>query len=748
MAEPTERRLRAAAPVAGALLTAETKLSADEASAAAAVGWHERDLPSLEAPGTPCALLARDAEAALGAPDETWIIARCETSAQALEALGSWADDAFVAGDAANLGACLVRAGRAWASKRQARRFEQALDAVSDAVEVHDAEGRLRWANRAFEAMSGHKRTDIIGQSPRELMRSPQQTQSLDEEIATTLGRGEVWRGSTVGIRGDGHAVEQIVAIHPLGGSGSVHITQFLIPALHGGSTAETTSGIAALVSSEQRFRTMMSSAGDAILIHDFESARAIDVNPAACLLFGYAREEFLTLTGSSLGGPEAAESTRRMSASLRATGHGHEPRHPMRRKDGTRFVADVRITMYEFFGRKQYLVIVRDVTEQVEREKELERSNRELSEAREQLLHSARLAALGQMAASVAHEINNPLQYMTTGVESIRERSSRDASDAVSMLEEGIDRIRSVTRALLPFSRVEPAREEFLKLTDVVDSVWRMTSTLIRHRARFEVDIPASLLLRADRTRLAQLLTNLVTNAAHAIDEGAADRNLILVRAVVTATHVVLSVSDTGRGISKEHQAHVFEPFFTTKAREAGTGLGLSLCQDIARQHDGTMRLVSEVGVGSTFFVDLPRSRLETPSAAPASPSASPQLAARVLVIDDEALVAESFRMFLKNCDVETAIGGAEGLSFLEADQAYDIILCDLMMPGVDGPTVYETVAKRWPGLEMRMIFCSGGAFTPRARTFLAETHVRLLDKPISSRELATAIAEVLDAR
>ncbi len=713
-------------------------------------------LPLLAARTRPFAILTHAAtvpELRESQSPASWapLVAICDHFDASTSAFEAGADVCVLRTDVSALGPQLPFLRRLCLERSRSRLLEQALDAVSDAVEIHDREAHLLWANQAFEAMSGHAPRDMLGRAPREVMRSPQRTRDLDDAINHALTSGEPWRGSMVGIRRDGHAVEQLVSLHPVatvGAEGSFSITQFLIPALHGAnSQAETASGIAALVSSEQRFRTMMEAAGDAILIHDFESARAIDVNPAACKLFGYDRSEFLKLTGASLGGPESAEHTRRMSASLRATGHGHEPRHPMRRKDGSRFVADVRITIYEFFGRKQYLVIVRDVTEQVEREQALEQSNKELSEAREQLLHSARLAALGQMAASVAHEVNNPLQYMSGGIQLLRERlpESVENQEAISILDEGIDRIRNVTRALLPFSRVEPAREENLKLTEVVDSVWKMTSTLIRHRAKFEVDIPATLSIKADRTRLAQLITNLVTNAAHAIDEGHAEKNLILVRAIVDASRLTLSVSDTGRGIPLDHQPHIFDPFFTTKTRELGTGLGLSLCQEIARQHDGTLRFVTEVGVGTTFFLELPRQRVEAAQLKTATAVETKRLKARVLIIDDEALVAESFRMFLKGCSVDVANGGEEGLEFLAEDDSYDVILCDLMMPGMDGPTVYESIRARWPGLERRMLFCSGGAFTPKARSFLAATTVRLLDKPVSPRDLTSAVAEVM---
>ena len=646
-------------------------------------------------------------------------------------------------------------AGAPVADRQRAKALESALDQVPDAVAIVGPDSVLQWTNAAFARLSGYASDEAIGRDAFSLLQSPVHAPALYATLRGHVRDGQPWRGSLVGLRKNGTAVEQLVSVTPRPGAdgqsvaGAIIVSQFLEPLLSSTpGNREATSSIAALVLSEQRFRVMLERAGDAIMVFDFDDAHAVDVNPAACELFGYSRTEFLKLTGANLGGPEAAASVARMSASLQASGEGHDPRHAMRKKDGSRFIADVRIQTYEFMGRRQYLVIARDVSAQVDREHALERSNHELAETRQRLLHSDRLVSLGHLAASVAHEINNPLQYMQTAIDTLqRVALSEQGAAPLAALQEGVQRVGAVTRALLPFSRVDGFRAERLGLADVVEMVRRMTSSLVSQRAAFTIDLDRGLFVRGDRTLLAQLLTNLVTNAAHAVGEGAPDQNEIAISAAREGDRVVVSVRDTGGGIPDSLRDRIFEPFFTTKPSELGTGLGLPLCLDIAEQHGGTLRFVSELGAGTTFFISLPIAAAEAPSVRklPEPALAPAALRAKVLVVDDEALVAECYRIYLRTCEVDIALGGEEALELLSAQRDYDVIVCDLMMPGMDGPKVYEEVEARWPGLERRIIFCSGGAFTERSRAFIGRVAPLMLDKPVSTPELTRAIAEVV---
>lgn len=202
----------------------------------------------------------------------------------------------------------------------------------------------------------------------------------------------------------------------------------------------------------------------------------------------------------------------------------------------------------------------------------------------------------------------------------------------------------------------------------------------------------------------------------------------------------IKISVEDTGCGISEARQRLVFDPFFTTKPRSEGTGLGLSLSAEIIRSHGGEIRLTSRVGEGSRFDVILPEGDLEQvesrrPTSSPA-PAARKRL--RILVIDDEPMICGSLaRMLGKDHEVVTAAGGGDALALLEGDAAFDVILCDLMMPQVDGPQVYDVLSERSSALAERMVFMSGGAFSSRSKDFVTATRALVLDKPFTKDKI-----------
>ena len=204
-----------------------------------------------------------------------------------------------------------------------------------------------------------------------------------------------------------------------------------------------------------------------------------------------------------------------------------------------------------------------------------------------------------------------------------------------------------------------------------------------------------------------------------------------------------MIEIQDTGSGIPPEVLNRIFDPFFTTKDIGDGTGLGLSICHAIVTELGGEITVQSEPGRGATLRVLLAPA---TPVAAVrAAPAAFPAAArsTRVMVIDDDVSVGATVkRVFARDHDVEVCVGGAEALARLALDQGFDAIICDVMMPDVSGMDVYGTLAATAPALARRMIFISGGAFTPRAREFFATTSQPCIEKPFDREELRRAVA------
>jgi len=247
------------------------------------------------------------------------------------------------------------------------------------------------------------------------------------------------------------------------------------------------------------------------------------------------------------------------------------------------------------------------------------------------------------------------------------------------------------------------------------------------------------------------QVVLNLIVNAAHAIGDvvkGTSGKGRIKVSTRVLDDQVEIAIADTGKGIPVEVRSRIFDPLFTTKPVGLGLGLGLSICHGIVSAHGGSITVDSTPGRGSTFRVVLPappaaRQAATTPTPAAEEPRPAPLRRRRVLVIDDEPTLGSMIRRVLdKDCHVELAIDGREGLERLETSAPYDVVLCDLMMPDMTGMDLFAEIAKRRPGLERRFVFMTGGAFTPRASEFLAQVKNRRLEKPFETALLKAIVA------
>jgi CheY-like chemotaxis protein len=243
-------------------------------------------------------------------------------------------------------------------------------------------------------------------------------------------------------------------------------------------------------------------------------------------------------------------------------------------------------------------------------------------------------------------------------------------------------------------------------------------------------------------------VFVNLLINAAQAITDPIAERNEIRVRCSTNeAGCALIEVSDTGRGIAPENMSRIFEPFFTTKPVGVGTGLGLSICHGIVTQLGGEIQVESRLGRGSTFRVLLPpcddAARLGGRERRGEEPPGS---RGRVLVIDDEPMVGAAVaRTLAPHHDVTTVSTARAALEHLEADPRFDVVLCDLMMPGMTGMELHARLSASAPALTERMIFLTGGAFTPHAREFLDRVPNPRLEKPFESEALRSVVSALV---
>ncbi len=390
---------------------------------------------------------------------------------------------------------------------------------------------------------------------------------------------------------------------------------------------------------------------------------------------------------------------------------------------------------------------VARDVTNEREAERVLQEAKDLQERMQRQLILSDRLASVGMLAAGVAHEINNPLAYVVANLDLLQEEVSeaigapsepalREWLEAVREAREGSDRIRKIVRGLKTLSRAEEERRSVIELRPVLELSVNMAFNEIRHRARLVKDYGETPLVEVDDARLGQVFINLIVNAAQAIPEGNSEANEIRIVTFTDALgRAVIEVLDTGPGIPASLLGRVFDPFFTTKPIGVGTGLGLSICHSIVTSMGGEISASNREGRGARLRVVL-SAAANQPEADAASTALAGDVSsgrAAVLVVDDERAVGVILGRVLSHHDVTTVTSAREALDLIDGGRSFDLILSDLMMPGMSGMEFYDTVARERAEVAERMVFMSGGAFTPSARAFLDRVPNERLEKPFN---------------
>ncbi len=505
-----------------------------------------------------------------------------------------------------------------------------------------------------------------------------------------------------------------------------------------------------ALRASEQQYRLIVERTTDGIVKID-EQRRIRFVNQRFATMLGYDASELIGRNLFDFISAAAKDMAREAFArELVDTSVDTTLRH----KNGTEISVNVAGSrLFDDAGKYVgNLGMIRDTTEQ--------------RKLQSQLMVSDRMASVGTLAAGVAHEINNPLAVVIANLDYVADNLgrtvSRDGAEAdpsgpllvdeikssLADAREAAERVRLIVRDLRIFSH-SPADEPRgpVNVKAIMESSLRMGWNEIRHRARLVKsygDVPA---VEANEGRLGQVFLNLIVNAAQALPEGRAEQNEIRVSTRLEGERIVVEVSDTGAGIPPEIIGRVFDAFFTTKAVGVGTGLGLAICHRIVTDMGGELTVESELGKGTTFRVSLPIVReSERAIATPVEPTAGPGRRGRILVVDDDVLVASAVKRALaKDHDVVAVVAATEALALCTSGEQFDLILCDLMMPDMTGMDFHGGLAQVDPEQAKRMIFMTGGAFTAKAKSFLSETQTEHLEKPFQPSSLRAIVRRYL---
>jgi PAS domain S-box-containing protein len=498
---------------------------------------------------------------------------------------------------------------------------------------------------------------------------------------------------------------------------------------------------------SEQRYRTLLEHAHDAIAVISPDGI-VHEVNRRFLELLGYRDDEVRGKALLDFSVEGAAAENQAIFEELAAPEAGVGPTVELRGKDGLSRTMQFSLARLEVPGEPLLLAIGRDVTEE--------------RRTQERLVVSDRMAAIGTMAAAVAHEINNPLSALLANL-SLAVRALGHLRDQgglppeldeldgeVRDAREAAERLRDISRDLRIFAREEEERRELVDVNLVLESAARLAWNEIRHRARLVREYGRVPPVLASEARLGQVVLNLVVNAAQAITEGTAEQNEVRLRTRSEDGQVLIEVADTGSGMSEEVRGKLFRSFFTTKPAGVGTGLGLAICHRLVSALSGTITVESTPGRGSTFRVTLPAARAAPAPPEPAVAIPTPVRRGRILVIDDEQMVGMAVRRLLvRDHDVEVLTSSEEALARLSGGERFDVILCDLMMPTMTGMELYAELSRAAPDQAEQMIFLTGGAFTPQARSFLERVPNRHLEKPFEAaglRALVNARLSVAD--
>ena len=518
---------------------------------------------------------------------------------------------------------------------------------------------------------------------------------------------------------------------------------------LKDGGYVATHEDVTDAVRSEGRFRSIFNAISEGIFILDATSGAFIEINEPGYLMLGYKADELIGSdfqTLSSGAKPYTESDARGWMEKAAASRQPQRFAWQSRTKDGRVLPVEVSMRFALIGGEEVVLAIMRDLSE------------RQVIEA--QLRQSQKMEAVGQLTGGMAHDFNNLLGVIIGNLDLIRDTGPLDPriDELVGQALEAALGGADLTRRLLAFARRQPLQPVRIDLKELVARTVKLLARVLGENIEISVELgEGDCFVIADATQLEAALTNLATNARDAMPRGG--RLLISTgrrgldadyaasnRDVTPGEYAVIEVTDTGVGMPPEVIGKIFDPFFTTKEVGKGTGLGLCMVFGFLKQSGGHITVYSEVGVGTTFRLYLPRVEDGGTAEAPAQPAAlSSSKGEMVLVVEDNTALRRTAVRQLRELGyrVLDVQNGAEALAQLEAN-AVDLLFTDIVMPaGMDGFELANTAKARWP--DLKVILTSGYPERKVAES-LATVNFPLLTKPYRRAALAQILREVLD--
>ncbi len=591
--------------------------------------------------------------------------------------------------------------------------------------------------------------TDHIIRTGQPLLATPEVLQAMEDrgEVARNGSRSLDWMGVPLRVNTHtfGALVVQTYSKNIRYGERDKEILTFVSRQL--ASAIEIKRNELALRRSEARYRSLVQSSVYGIYRSSIEG-RFLDVNPALITMLGYESAEQVLLLDPEKDVFAQPQEHARLIEEFRRSGRLDGIELKWKRKDGV--VITVRISGRAVASADEPADVLEAIAEDVTDRRALE----------DQLRQSQKMEAVGRLAGGVAHDFNNLLMVISGYAEVILSNlpSEDPLHEKGRAIQLAADRATTLTRQLLAFSRKQLLELKIVDVNAIVEDMERLLRPLIGENVELVTELtPQAAHIRADAGQIEQVLMNLVVNAKDAMPEGGRltiqTQNIVMDEGhrrgpqfIRPGRYVMLSVSDTGSGMDKETQSRIFEPFFTTKEKGKGTGLGLSTVYGIVKQSGGYVMVHSEVDHGSAFQIYLPQVEGAAEKQTVATPDAASGGNETVLLVEDEESVRQLVRDTLaaRGYRVLEAESGEAGLAKAEQHAGkIDMVITDVVMPGMTGREMVNQLAQARPGV--KVLYLSGYTEDAILSDGSIESGTAFLQKPFSLQNLSKKVREVL---
>ena len=628
-------------------------------------------------------------------------------------------------------------------------RFKRIYEESPVAYQSLDWEGMLIDVNPAWLKLLGYRREEVIGY-PMEEFLPPECRAGFTEGFSAYRRTGTINGSEMRVLYKDGRVLTIIFdGVFVKDEKGDPSHTHCVLHDITDRKLAEE-----ALKRSEEEFHQLFEAESDAIFLIDNLGGSILKANQAACAMYGYRREELLSMKNSDLSAePEMTKKVTRETPPI----EDRVITIPLRwhkKKDGERFPVEITGRFFVRDGRSVHVAAIRDITARISAEKEREK-------LQDQLSHAQKLESVGRLAGGVAHDFNNMLGVIIGHADLILDELAPEStvSSDIKEILKAAERSADLTRQLLAFARRQTAVPRILDLNDTISDTLKMLRRLIGEDTELTwIPGPGLGRVRIDPSQIDQILANLCVNARDAM--GGSGRISIETRNIsvdasycavnaeaAVGDYVLMALGDDGCGMDKETISHIFEPFFTTKGVGEGTGLGLATVYGIVKQNNGFINVYSEPGQGTIFNIYLPRVEKIARQTSEPEPAEKLDGAETVLLVEDEESILLLGKKALERHGYKV-IEARNPRQALEVARSHegpiDLLVTDVIMPEMNGKELKESVEALRPGI--KALYMSGYTTNVIMRRGILDENVNFLQKPFSVKGLASKVREVLD--